>query len=146
MYSEFLGRLNGNDTPTEQAYENARSYMREYWEVGKNLNELFPNLERNEEIAVVWKQYLNASYSTKYNMRKQYKYLTTLEDKRNALRNQVVLEDPRQGGNLDEILVYWYGEFYRGRTPQGKAYHNQLYGNINPLGINAVPQRGVAVP
>ena len=127
LYDEFTRRLNVNDTEFEKAYDAARIKMKPYWDVGKNLRELgYQNI--NQQVETVWKEYLNSNRQTKYQMKTQYPYLSKLEERRSIFRERLVMQTP----DLDETLVFWYGDFYTGVTLAGKAYHRQLYGVAGP--------------
>jgi len=141
VYAAFSAELSRNDTATEKSYIKSSQYMKEYWDAGKDLSQLYPAAANNPQMSAIWNEYINGSTQDRYNLEKQYPYLKTLNTLRNNQRKQVVINDAREGGNLDFILAYWYGDFYRGVTPQAKAYHASLYGPPNvfmPTGV-AVP-------
>ena len=128
LHEQLIRRLEVNDTEAEKVYDKARIEMKPYWDAGKDLSELYGNFSGNQEVSAVWAEYLNSNRQTKFNMKKQYSYLNSIEKRRDLFRDQVVIQTP----NLDEMLVFWYGDFYGGKTRQGQAYHRLLYGVAVP--------------
>ena len=134
LYSEFVRRLEANQTDTEKAYNKAIRVISPYWNAGRDVTELFPpNVTANRPgLQETWDQYLNADTLRKQEMRNTNTVIKELVKRRTALRKQIILEDTQRNGGmpvLEAALIYWYGgNYYRSPiTNAGKQYHNKLY-------------------
>ena len=134
LYSEFVRRLEANQTDTEKAYNKAIRVISPYWNAGRDVTELFPpNVTANKPgLQETWDQYLNADTVRKQEMRNTNPVVKELVKRRTALRKQIILEDAQRNGGmpvLEAALIYWYGgNYYRSPiTNAGKQYHNKLY-------------------
>tara|TARA_R100000808_G_scaffold13015_4_gene31983 strand:- start:526 stop:2493 length:1968 start_codon:yes stop_codon:yes gene_type:complete len=134
LYSEFIRRLEANQTDTEKAYNKAIRVISPYWNAGRDVTELFPpNVTANKPgLQETWDQYLNADTVRKQEMRNTNTVIKELVKRRTALRKQIIIEDARRNGGmpvLEAALIYWYGgNYYRSPvTNAGKQYHNKLY-------------------
>ena len=127
LYEEFVRMQQQDMTPARKTYTNARRYLAPYWRIGRNIQELQPNA--TPEMVQLWDVYINLDSGRQAQMRRDHKWIKALHDKRNNLRKQLVIQDHQRNGYpyMDAMLVFWYGDFYTGNTPTGKAFHTKLH-------------------
>jgi len=127
LYEEFVRLQQQDMTPARKAYTNATRYLAPYWRIGRYIQELQPNA--TPEMVQLWDVYINLDSGRQAQMRRDHKWIKALHDKRNDLRKQLVIQDHQRNGYpyMDAMLVFWYGDFYTGNTPTGKAYHTKLH-------------------
>ena len=128
MYDEVMARLKANMTPTEVAYDNSRQLLSSYWDAGRTVTELYPNI--SPQYQQVWDNYLNADSGRRNAIYNESQTIQLLVKKRSELRKQILLQDSQQRGYpaMELALVFWYGDFYdQPITPEGKHYYNKLY-------------------
>ena len=115
-------------TPTEVAYDNSRQLLSSYWDVGRSVTDMYPNI--SPQYQQVWDNYLNADSGRRNAIYNESEAIQLLVKKRSELRKQVLLRDAQQQGYpaMELALVHWYGDFYdQPLTPEGKHYYNKLY-------------------
>ena len=129
LHDEFERRLSANDTNTEKSYDNARQYLAPYWNIGRNIDDLWPGASQSPQMVEKWNSYLNLDRGRQSQMYDTDKQIQTLVKMRSDKRKHLVMMDAQRTGypNMDELLVFWYGDFYEGATPQAQAYHRHLY-------------------
>ena len=129
LHDEFQRRLSANDTIAEKRYDSARQYLAPYWNIGRNIDDLWPGASQSPQMVEKWNRYLNLDRGRQSQMYDTDKQVQTLVKMRSDLRKQYVMMDYQKNGSpvMDELLVFWYGDFYEGATPQGQAYHRSLY-------------------
>ena len=131
-YNEFIRRLEADDTETEKIYQKASELLSEYWSIGNNINNLYDaNFStRQPQIAQQWNDYLNADTGTQTQIRRSNAQINTLVKKRSQLRKLYVQNQAPMGAPnaIDEILAFWYGDFYSPLTPGGKEVISRIYG------------------
>ena len=141
LFELFQRSLEANDTPTEKAYDSARELLAPYWNVGKNLSEITSGA--SPEIQQLWDEYLAADRGTQRQMQDNIRFIDTLIELRSLKRKSILEQDAARGGVMDEILVFWYGDFHQGVTLRGQQYHDQLYGKTS---TGFVPRTTEAIP
>ena len=128
MYDEVIARLRASMTPTEVAYDNSRQLLSSYWDVGRSVTDMYPNI--SPQYQQVWDNCLNADSGRRNAIYNESEAIQLLVKKRSELRKQVLLRDAQQQGYpaMELALVHWYGDFYdQPLTPEGKHYYNKLY-------------------
>lgn len=144
LIDEFEAALQANLTPTEKSYTESMKYLSSYWDIGSTLDTLIENgTQRYPELAKLWDDYLNGDAATRERLSNSpwYTYIggkNGLIKQRAFMRRKFVetdyIEKLKAGielpARMDELLVYWYGNFYEPVTPQGKSTKQLLYGGL----------------
>ena len=141
LYARFEEARTAKLTPTEIAHDKAQARLRPYWNVGRDVTELFPLLKGNPEVAQqLWDSYLNATREEKQRMYRQNSHIRAFVNRRSEIRKILIRQDdiefektPEEQKaykvTLEELLVYWYGgDYYMSPiTDRGKIFYNKLY-------------------
>ena len=147
IYDLFEAALLASKTPMQEKKTQQFWYMREWFDVGSTLDQLYGEgaARSNPALARKWSQYLAAPSDagdtdannrfTKEQLRQSDAQLRALVSRRAAMRRSIVHNDTMKNeyaGNspvLDLLLTFWYGaEWYEPVTQQGQNLLRELYG------------------
>jgi len=133
VYANFIRRREANDSDTVKSYYQARRLMSTYWNVGRDVMELYPGLQQGaERFQSMWDEYLNADSITKSRLRETNRYIKTMVNRRNVMRRNMIIQDALANDGkaiLETTLIFWHGEdYYRSPiTREGRAYYSKMY-------------------
>ena len=133
VYTNFMRRREANDSDTVKSYYQARRLMSTYWNVGRDVMELYPGLQQGaDRFQSMWDEYLNADSITKSRLRETNRYIKTMVNRRNVMRRNMIIQDALANDGkaiLETTLIFWHGEdYYRSPiTREGRAYYSKMY-------------------
>ncbi len=130
IFSDFVSSLEKDMTDTEKRYNEASKLLSDYWDIGSTIDHLLPNASQQwPQMAELWQNYLLADYGTQRVMRSENKVLQDLSERRTLIRKNMLMDEYRRTGmgTMDAALMYWYGDFHRPVTPDGKQVYNDFY-------------------
>jgi len=133
VYVNFMRRREANDSDTVKSYNQARRLMSTYWNVGRDVRELYPGLQQDaERMQGMWDEYLNADSITKERLRNSNRYIKTMVNRRKNMRRNMIIQDALANDGkaiLETTLIFWHGEdYYRSPiTREGRAYFTKMY-------------------
>ncbi len=134
VYANFIRRREANDSDTTKSYNQAMRLMSTYWNVGRNVVDLYPGLQQDvEKFQNMWNEYLNADNITKERLRNANRYIKAMVSRRKAMRRNMIIQDALANDGkavLETTLIFWRGEdYYRSPiTREGKSFYTKLYG------------------
>ena len=133
-------------TPTQKAADNANRYLAKFFDLGSDIDDLYPDWKQYEPNArEYWEQFLDSNKKNKQYLKKtittndpvrdaEHNYrariINKIYNEREFRRQQLVEEDAKntigkyQIPLMDAMLVFWRSR--QGFTPAGKDYFIKL--------------------
>ena len=130
-------RRTKNMSPWEQKFDSARIIMADYWDIGSDPQTLYPGASQKQ--LQVWDAYQNADPHEKRQMANepQIKMWLAMRDSQRArlVRDYVANHPLPQYREIENLLVFWYGDFYKALTTEGRSNQIKWWGNTaTPIG------------